>query len=203
MPRAMWKGAIQFGLVTIPVKLYTATESGKTISFNMLHEKDLTRIQMKIYCPVEDEEVISAHRHGQGLRVRAGPVRRHHGRGPREGAAQDGPFDRDRAVHRSDEDSDDPLREAGLLPRAGPDRAQGVLAPEVGPRREGPHGDLQGRDQGPRGPGRAGSVRAHDAADHHQVAGRDPRRERARPARGGAGVQAGRAARWRSSSSRR
>jgi DNA end-binding protein Ku len=58
MARAMWKGAIQFGLVTIPVKLYTATESGKTISFNMLHKKDLTRIQMKVFCPAE-EEVIS------------------------------------------------------------------------------------------------------------------------------------------------
>jgi DNA end-binding protein Ku len=51
----MWKGAIQFGLVTIPVKLYTATESGKTISFHMLHKDDLTRIQMKIFCPNEDE----------------------------------------------------------------------------------------------------------------------------------------------------
>jgi DNA end-binding protein Ku len=56
--RAMWKGAIQFGLVTIPVKLYLATESKAAISFNMLHEKDLSRIQMKIWCPV-DEEVIS------------------------------------------------------------------------------------------------------------------------------------------------
>lgn len=58
MARAMWKGAIQFGLVTIPVKLYSATETGKTISFNMLHKADLTRIQMKVYCPT-DEEVIS------------------------------------------------------------------------------------------------------------------------------------------------
>jgi DNA end-binding protein Ku len=57
MARAMWKGAIQFGLVTIPVKLYLATESRAGISFHMLHEKDLSRIQMKIYCP-EDEEVI-------------------------------------------------------------------------------------------------------------------------------------------------
>jgi DNA end-binding protein Ku len=52
----MWRGAIQFGLVTIPVKLYLATESGG-IGFNMLHEKDLSRIQMKIYCP-EDDKVI-------------------------------------------------------------------------------------------------------------------------------------------------
>ena len=54
MARAMWKGAIQFGLVTIPIKLYLATES-KGISFHMLHKKDLSRIQMKIFCPVEDE----------------------------------------------------------------------------------------------------------------------------------------------------
>jgi DNA end-binding protein Ku len=54
----MWKGAIQFGLVTIPVKLYLATESKYGVSFNMLHAKDLSRIQMKVWCPV-DEEVIS------------------------------------------------------------------------------------------------------------------------------------------------
>ncbi len=58
MARAMWKGAIQFGLVTIPIKLYVATESRAGVSFNMLHAEDLSRIQMKIFCPVE-EEVIS------------------------------------------------------------------------------------------------------------------------------------------------
>jgi len=52
--RAMWKGAIQFGLVTIPVKLYLATESKSTISFNLLHKEDLSRIQMKIWCPVDE-----------------------------------------------------------------------------------------------------------------------------------------------------
>ena len=53
MARSMWKGAIQFGLVTIPVKLYLATES-KGVSFNMLHEACLGRIQMKTYCPTDD-----------------------------------------------------------------------------------------------------------------------------------------------------
>ena len=56
MARSMWRGAIQFGLVTIPVKLYLATEQGG-IGFHLLHKKDLSRIQMKIYCP-EDDEVI-------------------------------------------------------------------------------------------------------------------------------------------------
>ncbi|HET7028770.1 MAG TPA: Ku protein [Candidatus Limnocylindrales bacterium] len=58
MARAMWKGAIQFGLVTIPVKLYLATESGYQVRFHMLHETDNARIQMKVWCP-EDEKVIS------------------------------------------------------------------------------------------------------------------------------------------------
>jgi DNA end-binding protein Ku len=53
--RSMWKGAIQFGLVTIPVKLYLATESRAGVSFHMLHAKDDSRIQMKIFCPVEEE----------------------------------------------------------------------------------------------------------------------------------------------------
>ena len=57
MARSMWKGAIQFGLVTIPVKLYVATESSYQVRFNMLHEKDLSRIQMKTFCPVDDEVI--------------------------------------------------------------------------------------------------------------------------------------------------
>ncbi len=52
----MWRGAIQFGLVTIPVKLYLATESS-SIGFNMLHASCLNRIQMKVYCPFHDEVV--------------------------------------------------------------------------------------------------------------------------------------------------
>lgn len=60
MARAMWKGAIQFGLVTIPIKLYLATESDYTIRFNMLHEKDRTRIQMKTWCPAEDKPISRA-----------------------------------------------------------------------------------------------------------------------------------------------
>jgi DNA end-binding protein Ku len=56
----MWKGAIQFGLVTIPVKLYVATESSYTIRFHMLHDKDHSRIQMKTWCPVEDEAISRA-----------------------------------------------------------------------------------------------------------------------------------------------
>src|SRR3972149_5413340 len=55
--RSVWKGAIQFALVTIPVKLYGATESRAGVSFNLLHAEDLSRIQMKIFCPVEEEVI--------------------------------------------------------------------------------------------------------------------------------------------------
>ena len=55
MARAMWRGAIQFGLVTIPVKLYLATEPRAGLSFNLLHKTCLNRIQMKTHCPVHGE----------------------------------------------------------------------------------------------------------------------------------------------------
>ena len=55
MPRAMWRGAIQFGLVTVPVKLYLATEARAGLSFNLLHKTCLNRIQMKTHCPEHGE----------------------------------------------------------------------------------------------------------------------------------------------------
>jgi DNA end-binding protein Ku len=51
----MWRGAVQFGLVTIPVKLYLATESRGGLSFNLLHKTCLNRIQMKTHCPEHGE----------------------------------------------------------------------------------------------------------------------------------------------------
>jgi DNA end-binding protein Ku len=51
--RPIATGSISFGLVSIPVKLFTATRS-KSVSFKLLHGKDKSRIQQKIYCPVED-----------------------------------------------------------------------------------------------------------------------------------------------------
>lgn len=56
MARAIWSGAVSFGLVTVPVKLYTA-QSPKDIRFNQLHEKDNGRIQMKRFCSKENVEV--------------------------------------------------------------------------------------------------------------------------------------------------
>src|SRR3989304_5662951 len=57
MARSMWRGAIQFGLVTIPVKLYLATEAKAGLSFNLPHKTCLTRVQLKTYCPFDDEYI--------------------------------------------------------------------------------------------------------------------------------------------------
>jgi DNA end-binding protein Ku len=51
----MWRGAIQFGLVTIPIKLYVATESRGGLSFHLLHKTCLNRINMKVHCPEHGE----------------------------------------------------------------------------------------------------------------------------------------------------
>jgi DNA end-binding protein Ku len=56
MARAIWKGAISFGLVTIPIRVHTAVEE-KSFKFNQLHSKDQGRIKYKRFCSVEDEEV--------------------------------------------------------------------------------------------------------------------------------------------------
>ena len=49
MPRSIWKGAISFGLVTIPVKLFSATEE-KDVSFRQVHPEDGGRIKYKRVC---------------------------------------------------------------------------------------------------------------------------------------------------------
>ena len=56
MPRSIWRGAISFGLVNVPVKLYSAV-SKKTVRFNQLHDADGVRIQQKRVCPADGEEV--------------------------------------------------------------------------------------------------------------------------------------------------
>jgi DNA end-binding protein Ku len=56
MPRAMWSGPISFGLVSVPVKMFTAARS-KDIRFNQLHAPDMSRIKMKRYCAEEDVEI--------------------------------------------------------------------------------------------------------------------------------------------------
>lgn len=58
--RPTWKGFLKVSLVTIPVRVYPATESAATISFNQLHEECQSRIQQKKWCPTCERDVTSA-----------------------------------------------------------------------------------------------------------------------------------------------
>jgi DNA end-binding protein Ku len=56
-PRVLWKGAISFGLVTVPISLVSAAEPRETLAFNLLHRKDRSRIVEKRFCTKENVEV--------------------------------------------------------------------------------------------------------------------------------------------------
>src|SRR3989442_14689011 len=60
MPRPIWSGSISFGLVNVPVKLFSAT-SPKEVRFHMLHDKDGGSIQQKRVCSIDGEEVSWEH----------------------------------------------------------------------------------------------------------------------------------------------
>jgi DNA end-binding protein Ku len=56
MPRSIWNGTITFGLIAVPIKVHSATES-HTVHFHQVHEKDGARIKQKRICSKEGEEV--------------------------------------------------------------------------------------------------------------------------------------------------
>ncbi|MER6838946.1 Ku protein [Streptomyces platensis] len=55
--RSIWNGSISFGLVTIPVKTYSATDRTSSVSFVRIHEKDGAQIQYRKICELDGEEV--------------------------------------------------------------------------------------------------------------------------------------------------
>jgi DNA end-binding protein Ku len=56
MASSVWKGHLTFGLVSFPVRLFSAARS-ESISFNLLHKEDHSRIKQVIYCQAEDKPV--------------------------------------------------------------------------------------------------------------------------------------------------
>src|SRR5437660_6312004 len=56
MPKSIWNGTVTFGMVNVPIKLYSAIES-KTVHFNEVHARDGARIEHRRICPKEDKEV--------------------------------------------------------------------------------------------------------------------------------------------------
>ena len=70
MAHAIWSGAINFGLVTIPVKVFTAVKTDE-LSFNMLHKKDEGRIKYERVCsvdgkPVPWDEIVKGYEYEKG-----------------------------------------------------------------------------------------------------------------------------------------
>lgn len=57
MPRAIAAGQIAFGLVAIPVKLFSAAESSGKINFNMLHRECGTRVQQQLFCATDERTI--------------------------------------------------------------------------------------------------------------------------------------------------
>src|SRR5436190_18089465 len=55
--RSTWKGYLKVSLVNIPIRVFPATESAASLSFNQLHAECETRIQQKKWCPKCDREV--------------------------------------------------------------------------------------------------------------------------------------------------
>jgi DNA end-binding protein Ku len=70
MPRAIWKGAVSFGMVSIPIKLYSAIEE-KDVAFHLVHKKDGARIKQQRYCP-EDDAVIEWNDVARGYEIGPG-----------------------------------------------------------------------------------------------------------------------------------
>jgi DNA end-binding protein Ku len=71
MLRPLWKGHLRFSLVTVPVRVYPATNAAATIRFHQLHRKCHTRIQYKKWCPhcereVSNDEIIKGHEFERG-----------------------------------------------------------------------------------------------------------------------------------------
>ncbi|HET6840880.1 MAG TPA: Ku protein [Candidatus Angelobacter sp.] len=56
MASTVWKGHLTFGLLSLPVKLYSAARS-ETVSFNQLHKSDNSRVRQVLYCQAEDKPI--------------------------------------------------------------------------------------------------------------------------------------------------
>src|SRR5258706_12142424 len=57
MPRSMWKGVVSFGMVSIPIRLYNATEASSKVSFRQLCPDHKSPISYKRWCPEGEHEV--------------------------------------------------------------------------------------------------------------------------------------------------
>src|ERR1700741_3534672 len=70
MPSSVWSGHLTFGLISMPVRLFSGARSSG-VSFNMLHRDDLQRVKQQYYCPadnrvVERSEIVKGYEYRKG-----------------------------------------------------------------------------------------------------------------------------------------
>lgn len=70
MAASVWTGYLTFGLISLPVRLYSGAR-GERVSFHMLHRDDLTRVQQQLYCPndsrvVDRDEIVKGYEYSKG-----------------------------------------------------------------------------------------------------------------------------------------
>jgi Ku70/Ku80 beta-barrel domain len=149
--RPIWSGTISFGLVSVPVRMYPATES-KELRFHFLHKKDLTpiayeKVRRDDREPVDRDEIV------RGFEIEKGPLRPARGRRPRPARHRAHALGRHLRLRRSRRHRSGLFPE-GLLPAPG--RRCGEALPPAGPSAR---GNGQGRDREGRHPQQAASRR--------------------------------------------
>ena len=170
--RAIWKGAVSFGLVSIAVKLYAATEE-KNIRFNQVHREDGGRIKYQRVCSIDGEEV-AYDDIAKGYDLGGGEMV----------ILTDEDFadlplsivarDRRAGVRPGRPGRPDPVRE-GLLPGAGGSGDQAVRAAARRARRVRPGRHRQGRAAATGATRHAARPRRRDGDEHDALAGRGAR----------------------------
>ena len=193
--RAIWKGAVSFGLVSVPVKLYAATES-HDVSFRQVHAKDGGRIKYQRVCSIDGEEIAYADI-AKGYETEDGEMVILTDEDMERAALDVLARDRGREVRAHRADRPDAVREV-LLPRAGEVRHQALRPAPPGAARRRPDGRGDGRaapahhDRGAAGQGRRDRAPDDDVArrgPHPRLLGRD---RRGQGRRGQDGAHAGR-----------
>jgi DNA end-binding protein Ku len=77
MPASVWSGYLTFGLISMPVRLFSGAR-GTRISFHMLHRDDLTRVKQQLYCPhderpIDRSEIVKGYEYRKGEYVAVEP----------------------------------------------------------------------------------------------------------------------------------
>ena len=175
--RATWKGYLKVSLVNIPIRVFPATDSAASVSFNQLHGECQTRIQQKKWCPkcereVPNAELVKGYEFEKGRYVVVSEEDIEKVR-----PASTRVIDLQQFAERDELDPD--LLRAALLPGAGhAGRGRRLRGHPRGHGRQGRH--RQGRALRPRIPGRSRGAREGPGDVHAAPGRRDPRHGRGR-----------------------